>query len=182
MALCPLESEPGSQNVADPMDPDPKHCILRNKWKKLVSRTVLDLRCHTWRLWSPLKDEKSSLEDLRSDSSESVWLRSSGSESCLVSMTRLLLCSRSSVRFSMFPLFPWFSWFSGAPDSGDVREFEEDVESEGSVKPERKFFIIKYLFLYKRWFWVCNFVIYLFTQVHVKTIPLLWNVIYSPRN
>ena len=35
MALCPLESEPGSQNVADPMDPDPKHCILRNKWKKI---------------------------------------------------------------------------------------------------------------------------------------------------
>ena len=27
-SFCPLDLDPGSQNVADPMDPDLKHCHL----------------------------------------------------------------------------------------------------------------------------------------------------------
>ena len=27
LIFCPLDPDPGSQNLADPLDPDPKHCI-----------------------------------------------------------------------------------------------------------------------------------------------------------
>ena len=49
LIFCPLDPDPGNQNLADPMDPDPKHYDYR-----MCSSVVLDWS-HEYLVHSPTK-------------------------------------------------------------------------------------------------------------------------------